>query len=86
MTTRETFQPVWGAMRKDTATLWRQLAILSTVGIQLAVAIAVGSAIGISLDRWLDTSPWFTVFFFLCGVVAGFVNLFRDVNRFKNNV
>jgi ATP synthase protein I len=61
--------------------LWRQLAGLSSLGITLAASIAIGSAIGIGLDRWLGTSPWLTILFFLFGVAAGFRNLLRDLKR-----
>jgi F0F1-type ATP synthase assembly protein I len=48
---------------------------LSSLGITFAASIAIGSAIGILLDRWLRTSPWFTILFFLFGV-AGALRLF----------
>lgn len=57
----------------------RQLARLSTVGVALVAATAVGLAIGYGLDRWLGTSPWLTMVFTLLGIVAGFLNLFRDL-------
>lgn len=57
----------------------RQLARLSTIGIALVAATAIGLAIGYGLDRWLGTSPWLTLIFTLFGIAAGFVNLFRDV-------
>ncbi|MGH8648736.1 MAG: AtpZ/AtpI family protein [Burkholderiales bacterium] len=41
----------------------------------------MGAAIGIGLDRWLKTSPWFTILFFLLGVAAGFMNMLRDLKR-----
>ena len=68
-------------MKDDQASLWRQLAGLSSLGITFAAAIAIGAAIGIGLDRWLETSPWFTIFFFLFGVAAGFANLLKDLKR-----
>jgi ATP synthase protein I len=57
----------------------KQLARLSTVGVALVVATAIGLAMGYGLDRWLGTSPWLTLVFTLFGIVAGFLNLFRDV-------
>jgi ATP synthase protein I len=57
----------------------KQLARLSTVGVTLVVATAIGLAMGYGLDRWLGTSPWLTLIFTLFGIVAGFLNLFRDV-------
>ena len=68
-------------MKDDQVSLWRQLAGLSSLGITLAASIAIGAGIGILLDRWLLTSPWFTILFFLFGVVAGFMNLLKDLKR-----
>ena len=68
-------------MKDNQASLWRQLAGLSSLGITFAASIAIGAFIGIVLDRWLETSPWFTIFFFLFGVAAGFANLLKDLKR-----
>lgn len=63
--------------------LWRTLAGLSTIGVTLAAAIGIGSIIGYLLDRWLGTSPYLFLLFFIFGVAAGFLNLFRDIERIK---
>ncbi|HLC21019.1 MAG TPA: AtpZ/AtpI family protein [Candidatus Methylomirabilis sp.] len=68
-------------MKDDQASLWRQLAGLSSLGITFGAAIAIGAFIGIVLDRWLETSPWLTILFFLFGVAAGFFNLLKDLKR-----
>lgn len=68
-------------MKRNQVELWRQLAGLSSLGITFAASIAIGAAIGIVLDRWLGTSPWFLILFFLFGVAAGFINLLRDLRR-----
>lgn len=49
------------------------------IGTELAAAIFIGVAIGHSLDQWLQTTPWLTLMFFLFGVAAGFLNLYRTV-------
>ncbi len=77
---RETRSP-GRAMKDNQLSLWRQLAGLSSLGITFAASIAIGAAIGIALDRWLQTSPWFTMLFFLFGVAAGFANLLKDLKR-----
>lgn len=61
--------------------LWRTLGQLSTLGIAMVAAVAIGLGMGYWLDRWLGTSPWLTMLFALFGVVAGFLNLFRDLRR-----
>ena len=66
-------------MSDEEPSVLRQLARLSTVGVALVAATAVGLAIGYGLDRWLGTSPWLTMVFTVFGIVAGFLNLFRDL-------
>lgn len=68
-------------MKDNRVRLWRQLAGLSSLGITFAASIAIGAAIGIALDRWLETSPWLMVLFFIFGVAAGFTNLLKDLKR-----
>ena len=66
-------------MPDEEPSVLRQLARLSTIGVTLVAATAIGLAIGYGLDRLFGTSPWLTLTFTLFGIVAGFVNLFRDV-------
>jgi ATP synthase protein I len=66
-------------MPDDEPSVLRQLARLSTIGISLVAAIAIGLLIGYWLDRLLGTTPWLTMLFTLLGIAAGFLNLFRDV-------
>ncbi len=66
-------------MPDEEPSVLRQLARLSTVGVALVAATAIGLAIGYGLDRWLGTAPWLTMVFTLFGIVAGFLNLFRDL-------
>ena len=66
-------------MPGDEFSVLRQLARLSTLGIALVAATAIGLLIGYGLDRLLGTEPWLTMVFALLGIAAGFLNLFRDV-------
>jgi ATP synthase protein I len=61
---------------------WRTLAQLSTLGIGMVAAVAIGLGIGYGLDRLLGTEPWLTMLFALFGIVAAFLNLFRDLKKF----
>ncbi len=47
------------------------------VGVELVSALIVGVGIGLLLDRWLDTTPWFLVLFFFLGAAAGVLNVYR---------
>lgn len=60
---------------------WKSLGELSTIGITLVLATVIGLAGGYYLDRWLGTAPWLTLIGLLFGIAAGFVNLFRTVQR-----
>ena len=66
-------------MPEEEPSLFKQLARLSTVGVTLVAATAIGLAIGYGLDRLFGTTPWLTLTFTLFGIAAGFINLFRDL-------
>ena len=51
------------------------------IGLHMVSGVLVGGAAGYFLDRWLDTSPWLLLVFLLLGVVAGFLNVYRDTQR-----
>ncbi len=57
------------------------LGVLSTVGLVLVFATVIGLYIGIKIDQWLGTSPWFTAIFFFLGLFGGFRNLFMYTKR-----
>ena len=69
-------------MADEDPSVFKELAKLSTIGVTLVAATAIGLLIGYGLDRWLGTNPWLTLTFTFFGIVAGFVNLFRDVGLF----
>lgn len=56
------------------------LGALSAVGIAFVLAVGIGFFAGYWLDRWLGTSPLFTLVFFFLGVAAGIVNVVRTAN------
>ena len=53
----------------------------SRVGVELAASIVIGTLMGYGLDRWLGTAPWFMLGGLILGAVAGFRNLYREINR-----
>ncbi len=65
---------------------WKALGELSTVGMTLVLATVIGLAGGYYLDKWLGTAPWLTLIGLGFGIAAGFVNLFRTVNRAGRDV
>lgn len=62
----------------------RSIGALSTVGISFVLAILIGVGAGVVLDRWLGTRPWFFFIFFVLGVAAGILNVYRAAGRFLN--
>jgi ATP synthase protein I len=60
---------------------WKALGELSSVGLALVIATVIGLVGGYYADRLLGTSPWLLLLGLTLGIVAGFVNLFRSVNR-----
>ena len=59
-----------------------QILGLTSVGMSMVLAIFVGLAFGVMLDKWLDTHPWFTIIFLFFGIVAAFRNLYILVKRY----
>ena len=68
-------------MEEKDRKLVRMLGVLSTVGLTLVFATAIGLYIGLKLDKWFGTSPWLTAVFVLFGLIAGFRNLFVYAKR-----
>lgn len=63
-------------MDEDIKKLFRTLSILSTLGLSMALAIALGALLGYYLDEWLGTSPWMLLVFVGLGIAAAFRNLY----------
>lgn len=61
----------------------KTLGILSTVGLAMALSIAIGAYGGYWLDKRFETSPWFSLVGLGMGIVAAFRNLFVMYKRSK---
>ena len=55
------------------------------ISTELVAAVVVGSTIGYILDSWFDTKPLLIIIFFIIGVVAGILNVFRAAKRMEKN-
>ena len=63
--------------RTNAASLGKALKIST----ELVAAVIVGTTIGFLLDNWFDIKPLLTIFFFIMGVVAGILNVFRSAKK-----
>ena len=60
----------------------RSIGALSTVGLSFVLAIVLGAFFGYWLDKWLGTSPWLFLLFFVFGFIGGVLNVYRTANKF----
>ena len=60
----------------------RELGALSTVGFSFVLAIFLGAGFGWLIDRWLGTEKVFFLIFFVFGVIAGVLNVYRTARKF----
>lgn len=63
---------------------WRstyEAATMASVGIEMALSVVVGWAIGYWLDKQFDTSPYLMFVFLGFGIAAGFRGLIRVAKR-----
>ena len=63
-------------MDEDLKKTIKTLGFISTIGIAMALSIALGAFIGYYLDKWLGTGPWLSLIFLGFGIAAAFRNLF----------
>jgi ATP synthase protein I len=54
---------------------------LTSVGLELGVAVAVGYLVGSWLDARLGTYPWLMMLFLLFGVAAGFRGVYTAARK-----
>ncbi len=74
-------------MQKETKKYIKLLAVVSTMGISMVLAIVIGIAIGIYLDKWFQTKyPWFFLIFMILGIIAGFRNIYVIMKRTEKDL
>ena len=56
------------------------------ISTELVASVVVGSTIGFLLDNWFDTKPLLTICFFIMGVVAGILNVFRSAKKMQKKL
>lgn len=60
----------------------RTLGALSTVGFSFALAVIIGAGIGVFLMRQFNLGAWVFFLFFLFGLAAGVLNVYRTAGKF----
>lgn len=68
-------------MNREKKDLFLALGLVSSMGISVVVAVAIGVWVGLSLDKWLGTAPWFFYIFLFFGIAAGFRNIYKITSR-----
>jgi len=63
----------------------KELLRYAGLGTQLLVAIGIGLFAGMKLDKWLHTSPLFTVALPLLILIGIFYKLVRETSKPKND-
>jgi ATP synthase protein I len=76
---REQMQPPQHGKGSDGKPAPSGLGMAFRIGTELVGGLIVGVGIGLGLDAWLETSPWFLIVFFFLGSAAGMWNVYRTV-------
>jgi len=71
-------------MDEEKKNLFRILGHLSTIGLTMAISIALGALIGHWLDGKFGTEPWLFLVFLGFGIAAAFKNLYTMYNKIKD--
>ena len=56
------------------------------ISTELIASVVVGTTIGFLLDSWFDTKPLLTICFFIMGVAAGILNVFRSAKKMQKKL
>lgn len=59
------------------------LGLASMMGIHLVSGVFVGMGMGYFLDKFLGTKPWLMLVFLILGIIAGYRNMFREMQRIQ---
>lgn len=61
------------------------LSTAGTMGLHLVSGTLVGAVLGWFLDKWLGTNPWLFLTMLVLGIVAGFMNVYRDAKHLMDS-
>ena len=72
--------------KQDRKAFFRELGKYSALGLEMAISVVIGMAIGYYLDKWLGTSPWLTIVWIGIGFAAGVRSLYRAAVRSEKDL
>jgi len=67
--------------KKKKASIYREIGRYASLGLEMALSVVIGLAIGAFLDKRLRTGPWLTLLFLIFGFAAGFRSLIRAARK-----
>jgi ATP synthase protein I len=73
-------------VQEETRKYIKLLALVSTMGISMVLALVIAIFIGYYLDKWFKTSPLFFLIFMVLGIVAGFRNVYVIMKRAEKDL
>jgi len=68
-------------MATKSGNIWAQVGLYTSLGLILPAGALAGGAAGWLLDRWLHTSPVFTLILGFMGAAAGLTEVLRILGR-----
>ena len=69
------------ASKAERAKDFIKISNMMSVGIQLVLCTFIGIGIGWFLDKKFHTAPVWLIIFMLLGIGAGFINVFRTLDK-----
>lgn len=63
--------------------MWRIAGLLGAVGIEMAIAVFLGTILGDRADRWWHIAPWGSLAGFGVGLGAAVIGLMRAIGHAK---
>jgi ATP synthase protein I len=72
---------VFGLKKKNNKNMYKNLALITQIGLSIITPILLGVYLGGLLDKKLKTEMIFTLTFIVIGAGAGFLNLFKFIDK-----
>ena len=74
------------AQKNDKSSNAASLGKALKISTELVAAVFVGTTIGFLLDSWFDTKPLLIICFFIMGVAAGIINVFKSAKKMNKKL